>query len=60
MGDHLGDLQMADGLDHKVCLTIGYLNDKGNTCCGGFPSKYVADIVLTAALDPHTKEVYLK
>jgi 5'-nucleotidase len=26
MGDHLGDLQMGNGVEHKVKLTIGFLN----------------------------------
>ncbi len=26
MGDSLGDLRMADGVDHHVKLTIGFLN----------------------------------
>ncbi|KAG0743448.1 hypothetical protein G6F33_006887 [Rhizopus arrhizus] len=26
MGDSLGDLQMSQGVDHDICLTIGFLN----------------------------------
>ena len=26
MGDSLGDLRMADGVEHQVKLTIGFLN----------------------------------
>ena len=29
MGDHLGDLAMANGVPHDTCLTIGYLNVNG-------------------------------
>jgi hypothetical protein len=31
LGDHLGDLRMAEGLSHEVCLTVGFLNDKAAT-----------------------------
>ncbi|EIE76560.1 pyrimidine 5'-nucleotidase (UMPH-1) [Rhizopus delemar RA 99-880] len=26
MGDSLGDLQMSQGVDHDICLTVGFLN----------------------------------
>ncbi|MBI3120624.1 MAG: hypothetical protein HYZ08_03330, partial [Candidatus Kerfeldbacteria bacterium] len=27
LGDSLGDVGMANGLDHHVCLRVGFLND---------------------------------
>ncbi|CAG8748740.1 18824_t:CDS:1, partial [Gigaspora rosea] len=26
LGDSIGDVHMADGIQHEICLTIGFLN----------------------------------
>lgn len=45
LGDSIGDLKMADGLDHDVTLTIGFLNHDTEELIESYMDKF--DIVVT-------------
>ncbi|CEG75528.1 Putative Pyrimidine 5'-nucleotidase (UMPH-1) [Rhizopus microsporus] len=44
MGDSLGDLQMSQGVDHTICLTIGFLNHDFNSLRDSYLNAF--DIVI--------------
>lgn len=44
MGDSLGDLKMSHGIDHDVCLTVGFLNHDTEALLPQYRAAY--DIVL--------------
>ncbi|KAJ9062304.1 hypothetical protein DSO57_1012098 [Entomophthora muscae] len=45
MGDSLGDIQMAGGLDHKTLLTVGFLNYDVEKLLPSYMEKF--DVVIT-------------
>ncbi|KAJ3359695.1 hypothetical protein GGF32_009040 [Allomyces javanicus] len=45
MGDSLGDVHMADGIDHKVCLRVGFCNHDPDTWLEKYMDAF--DVVVT-------------
>ncbi|CAG8665540.1 8093_t:CDS:1 [Scutellospora calospora] len=45
LGDTIGDLQMASGINHDTCLSIGFYNAKDNSINEEYKKMY--DIVVT-------------
>lgn len=55
MGDHLGDLAMANGIPHDTCLSIGFLNvygEEGSTLYNTYLDQFDLVILDDKGLEP--------